>query len=213
MKINVEIVSYSLINDAVKIENLNEKELVPKMMIRRRLSRSSKIFIYLASETGFKTGNVVYGSAYGELIDSVSILESINNKTIVSPSSFQNSVYNTAASYHSIISGNKSEISTISSGDNTSHTIMKEAGLVLQRVDEVFVCSIEAMNFKGVEKINRCDNDLEYGIAFVLRKTNDKATLVVDSISELCVPKSLEWMKSLYDLCRKDKRNIVEIEL
>jgi len=213
MKINVEIISKSLVHDPLKIQTLNEKELIKKMILRRRLSRSSKILVYLASKCEFKNGCVVYGSAFGELGDSVAILEAIKDKEIVSPSAFQNSVYNTAASYHSIVEGNKDEIYTLSSGDNTSYTVMQEGALALMRKEEVFVCAVEAMNFEGVEVLNKCKNELEYGIAFKIRKTDEQATIKVNDSTTLGVPKSLQWMKNLYDLCQNETKNIVEVEL
>ena len=155
MKVNVEIVKKALIHNPIKIENLNEKELVKKMMIRRRLSRSSKILVYLANECDFKTGRIIYGSAYGELGDSVAILKAINSNEAVSPTSFQNSVYNTAPSYHSIVEGNTDEIITLSSGDKTSYTVMQEGALALHKSKEVFVCAAEAMNFEGVDVLNK----------------------------------------------------------
>ncbi len=213
MKVNIEIISKALTHDAIKILTLNEKELIKKMMIRRRLSRSSKILIYLASECNFKTGCVVYGSAYGELGDSVAILKAISSKDIVSPSAFQNSVYNTAASYHSIVEGNTNEIYTLSSGDNTSYTVMQEGALALQRKDEVFVCAIEALNFEGVQMLNKCQDELEYGVAFKIKKTDEKANIIVNSSFETGIPNSLHWMNTLYKLCKNDSKNIIEIEL
>ena len=213
MKVKIEILSRVLVHDKEKILTLNEKELIKKMILRRRFSRSSKILVYLASQCGFKKGCVVYGSAYGELVDSVAILEAIKDEDSVSPSSFQNSVYNTAASYHSILEENKDEIYTLSSGDNTSYTVMQEGALALHRKDEVFVCAIEAMNFKNVEVLNKCNNELEYGIAFVIKKTDEEVNIVVKNSSQFGVPASLQWMKNLYDLCQDDKKNIIEIEL
>ena len=213
MIINVEIVKKALIHHPLKIENLNEKELVKKMMIRRRLSRSSKILVYLANECEFKTGPIVYGSAFGELGDSVAILEAINSNNPVSPSAFQNSVYNTAPSYHSIVEGNTDEILTLSSGDNTSYTVMQQGALALTNETEVFVSVIEAMNFEGVDILNKCDDELEYGICFVIKKTDDKANISVKNNSLKGVPNSLEWMKNLYDLCEENDRCIVEVEL
>ena len=213
MKVNVELVSYALVHDKEKITTLNEKELIKKMILRRRFSRSSKILTYLASECGFTTGCIVYGSAFGELGDSVAILEAIKNEETVSPSAFQNSVYNTAVSYHSILETNKDEIYTLSSGDNTSYTVMQEGALALQSKDEVFVCAIEAMNFEGVEVLNKCKDELEYGIAFTIKKTDAKANVVVKDSSQLGVPNSLTWMKNLFDLCQDDTKNIIEIEL
>jgi len=213
MKVNIEITSRAIVHDPIKITTLNEKELIKKMILRRRFSRSSKILVYLASECDFKTGCVIYGSAFGELGDSVAILEAINSNDMVSPSAFQNSVYNTAASYHSILEGNKHEIYTLSSGDNTSYVVMQEAALALQSKDEVFVCVIEALNFEGVDILNKCKNELEYGIAFKIKKTDAKANIIVENSSEFGVAKSLEWMKNLYDLCIDDAKNIIEIEL
>jgi len=213
MKINVEIVKKALKHNKVKLEDLNEKELVKKMMIRRRLSRSSRILINLAHECEFTKGVMVYGSAFGELIDTVNILESINNNLAVSPTAFQNSVYNTAASYHSIVHGNQSEILTLSCGDETSYNVMQQATLSLLKNKEVFACVVEAMNFDGVEPLNKCKNELEYGVAFTLKKSDEKATVEVNDKEQLGVPSSLSWMKNLYDICSDEEKCIVEIEL
>lgn len=213
MKINVEIIKKALVHNPNKIEDLNEKELVQKMVLRRRLSRSSKILINLAHECEFKTGVMVYGSAYGELIDSVSILEAIKNNDLVSPSAFQNSVYNTAASYHSILQGNTDEILTLSCGDDTSYNVIQQGSLSLLKEENVFVCVVEAMNFEGVESLNKCGVALEYGIAFVLKRSDKEPTLKVQNKMQKGVPASLSWMKNLYDMCEADENCIVEIEL
>lgn len=213
MKINVEITKKALVHNQLKIEDLNEKELVEKMLIRRRLSRSSRILINLAHKCEYTTGVMVYGSAYGELIDTVNILESIKNSDIVSPSAFQNSVYNTAASYHSIVHGNTSEILTLSCGDETSYNVVQQAALRLLKEDEVFVCAIEAMNFEGVDSLNKCASELEYGISFVLKQSEDEANIIVQNRIQKGVPASLSWMKNLYDLCENKDICIVEIEL
>jgi len=213
MKINIEILKQALVHNVSKIENLNEKQLVKKMMVRRRLTRNSKILINLAYQCEFLTGTMIYGSAYGEVLDTVSILNSINNNEAVSPTSFQNSVYNTAASYHSIIHVNKAEILTLSCGDNTSYNVMQQAALSACSNETVFACVTEAINFEGVEQLNKCANELEYGIAFKLKKTDDEATLHVDSIAQEGVPNSLAWMKSLYDVCANKEKCIFEIEL
>lgn len=213
MKVNVEIIKKSLVHDPIKLENLNEKELVKKMVTRRRLTRNSRMLIKLASECSFTQGVMIYGSAYGEVIDTVNILNAINNQDPVSPTSFQNSVYNTAASYHSIVHGNISEILTLSSGDNTSYHVMQQAALSLLNNEQVFVCATEAINFEGVESLNKCANELEYGVAFTLTKTDESANIIVDNKIDKGVPKSLSWMKNLYDLCQDKESCIVEVEL
>ena len=213
MKINVEILKKALVHSPAKIEELNEKELVKTMMVRRRLSRSSKILINLAHQCEFTTGTMVYGSEFGELIDTASILNSIKNNEAVSPSAFQNSVYNTAASYHSIVYGNSSEILTLSCGEQTSYNVMQQGALSLLKHESVFVCCVEAMDFEGVDILNRCQNDLEYGIAFVIKKTDKEANILVENRSQKGVPASLSWMKNLYALCEKNENPVLEIEL
>ncbi|MCF6308959.1 MAG: beta-ketoacyl synthase chain length factor [Sulfurimonas sp.] len=213
MKINVEITKKAFVHNKLKIEDLNEKELVQKMLIRRRLSRSSRILINLAHKCDFTAGVMVYGSAYGELIDTVNILEAIKNNDMVSPSAFQNSVYNTAASYHSIVHGNTSEILTLSCGDETSYNVMQQAALSLLKEDEVFVCVVEAMNFDGVDSLNKCANELEYGISFVLKQSEKEVNVIVQNKIQKGVPSSLSWMKNLYDLCENNDGCVVEVEL
>ncbi len=213
MTINVEILKKALVHNATKLENLNEKELVKKMMVRRRLSRNSRILINLAHQCDFTTGVMVYGSAFGELTDTVNILESINSNEAVSPTAFQNSVYNTAPSYHSIVCQNRSEIMTLSCGDTTSYNVMQQGALSLLTQDEVFVCVSEAMNFDGVDVLNKCQNELEYGIAFKLKRSDKKANIEFKEKQEKGVAASLSWMKNLYDACKNSDTCIVEIEL
>ena len=213
MKVNIKILKKAFVSNKVKLDNLNEKELVKKMILRRRLSRSSKILIKLAHECEFKNGNMIYGSAYGEVIDTVNILNSINNNEPVSPSAFQNSVYNTAASYHSILNENKNEILTLSCGDKTSYKVMQQGALATLKEDKVFVSSVEAINFAGVEKLNKCNTDLEYGIGFLIQKTEKEANIEIDMNKQDGVPNSLLWMKNLYDLCENKNECIVSIEL
>ena len=213
MKINIEITQKALIHHPQKIENLNEKELVKKMMIRRRLSRSSKILVYLANACQFTQGKMIYGSAYGEILDTSNILEAIKNAQSVSPSAFQNSVYNTAASYHSIIHQHSAEILTLSCGDNTSYRVMQEAALTLCKEEKVFVSCVEAVNFKGITSVNICNTELEYGLAFTLIRTDKEANIFLHNKAQEGVPNSLLWMKNLYDLCQIQKNPIIQIEL
>ena len=213
MKINVQIIRKALIHNPQKIETLHEKELVKKMMIRRRLSRSSKIFVYLANACEFTQGAMVYGSAYGEILDTTNILEAIKNEESVSPSAFQNSVYNTAASYHSIIHQNSAEILTLSCGNETSYRVMQQGALTLLKEKEVFVSCVEAVNFDGITSLNSCSTELEYGLAFKIKKTDKKATIFMREKAQKNVPNSLLWMKNLYDLCQTQENPIIEIEL
>ena len=213
MKINVEIVARALVHDPKKIQTLHEKELVKNMMLRRRLSRSSKILINLADQCGFTQGMMIYGSAFGELGSTATILYAIKDHDTVNPSAFQNSVYNTPASYHSILQKNRDEILTLSCGDSTSYSVMQQGALGLLQRDEVFVCAIETMDFQGVETLNKCALELEYGIAFLIKKTEKKANISVKPTKQKGVPASLLWMKALYDASCSTSEAVIEVEL
>ena len=62
MKINLEITDASIIFGEKAVEDLNTKELVPKMVLRRRLTRASKLVIELMSKVEFNQGRIIFGT-------------------------------------------------------------------------------------------------------------------------------------------------------
>ena len=65
MEINLEILDACYIYGAQEIEELNTKELVPKMVFRRRLTRGSKIAIYLASKINYDNQRIIFENVLG----------------------------------------------------------------------------------------------------------------------------------------------------
>ena len=57
-KVALKIVSSAKIYAPIKIENLDEKRLVPHMMTRRRLTRNSKVMVYLSDQCNFTDGKI-----------------------------------------------------------------------------------------------------------------------------------------------------------
>ncbi len=211
--INLEILNSSYIHDKVQIDELNTKELVPKMVTRRRLTRASKIAIYLASQCKFQDGRVVYGTAYGELAATANILNSINEKEQISPTSFQNSVYNTAVSYLSMINKNKNEIMTISNGDNTSLNILKSGAIKALDGDTILLMGIETLNIPNIDQINRCIDFLECGAALKVRVTQEKANINIDNSNPQNFPKSIVSMLNIAKNIDTSKKNIIKINI
>ena len=71
------------------------------------------------------------------------------------PLAFQNSVYNTAPSYFSLLHKNKNEILTISSGDDTSKNVLQTGALqAVTTGDEVLLVCSEAINIPNIEEVN-----------------------------------------------------------
>jgi len=177
-KVALNIVSAHKIYAPIKIDDLEEKRIVPNMMIRRRLTRNAKIMLYLSDKCGFSAddghGKVVYGSSYSEIQTTVVISNAILNNTPISPTSFQNSVYNSAPSYFSLINKDKDEIITISSGMNSSRDALKTAALqALVSGEKIFCVATECLNIENIEEVNSCTKYLEAGVGVVLEIAKD----------------------------------------
>jgi len=214
MRINLEILESAYVYHHREIEELNTKELVPNMMTRRRLTRAAKIAIYLADKVSFLNGRIIYGSSFGELSATANILNSINSKESISPTHFQNSVYNTAVSYLSMLSNNKNEILTISSGDNTSLNILKSGAIKALDGDTLLLLAIETLNIDKIEEVNSCIDALECGVALKVRFTEKEAIINYDNIKNLDnTPKSLSHMLNIAKNIHMDKPNIIEVIL
>lgn len=214
MRINLEILESAYIYHPREIEELSTKELVPKMMTRRRLTRAAKIAIYLADKVSFLNGRIIYGSSFGELSATANILNSINSKESISPTHFQNSVYSTAVSYLSMLGDNKNEILTISSGDNTSLNILKSGAIKALDGDILLLLAIETLNIDRIEEVNSCIDTLECGVALKVRFTEKEATIDYNNINNTVnTPKSLSHMLNIAKNIHTNKPNIIEVIL
>jgi len=213
MNINLEILEASFIYDKNDIKELNTKELVPKMVTRRRLTKAAKIVIYLSSQINSKNERIVYGNAYGELKSTQSILSSINAKEQISPTVFQNSVYNTAVSYLSMLKGNTSEIMTVSSGDITSLNILKAGAVKALDGDEIVLIVTEALNIDHIEDLNKCIDYLEVGVALKVKVSKKEKTMNIDTTNNQKYPASVIHMLNIAKSFDKTKQNIIEITL
>lgn len=212
MKINLEIVDAAYIYAKEEIDELNTKELVPKMATRRRLTRASKIAVYLASKIAYNNERIVYGSSFGELYATENILETIAKQEAISPTQFQNSVYNIPVSYLSMLSNNKNEIMTISSGDKTSKDILKAGAIKSMDGDEIILMVIESLNINAIEDLNSCVDHLECGVALKVKLTTQQKNLEFDSLNELKLPSSTVEMFNIAKKCSETK-NIIEVTL
>jgi len=195
-KVALNIISSAKIYAPKKIEDLDEKRIVPKMMIRRRLTRNAKIMLYIADRCGFEGGKIVYASAFGELQSTVGITDAILNETQISPTLFQNSVYNSAPSYFSLLNEDRDEIITISSGMNSSRDALKSAALqALISGERVLCVATECLDIANIEDVNHCSTYLESGAGIVVEIAadesdtenirNEKEEGIIDSLDAL----------------------------
>lgn len=213
MDINLEVLDASYVYAPNEIEDLNTKELVPKMVFRRRLTRASKIVIYLASKINYNNQRIVFGSAFGELPATANILDSINQKEPISPTHFQNSVYNTAVSYLSILSDNQNEIMTISSGDDTSKAVLRSGAIKALDGDELILMVVETLNIPKIEQMNRCIEYLECGVVLRVKVTQENANVSVDSSNDLKLPASTVELVNIAKAFEKEQKNIVTVRI
>ena len=212
MKVKLEIVEAAYIEDANSVQELATKELVPKMVLRRRLTRAAKIFVFLAHKCQFSQGKIVYGSAYGEVDTTASILQAIAKNEQVSPTAFQNSVYNTPASYYSILQGNTEEILTVSSYDDTSLSVLQTGALLALEGSEVLLMAIETLNTPGIEDVNSCGASLEVGVAMKVRLSAAEEGVLPIKTPKKTVPSSLSLMYGVYEQFAKGQK-IIEVIL
>ena len=200
--IAVNIISSAKIYAKVKIDDLEEKRLVPNMMMRRRLTRNAKVLLYLSDKCGFNSGKVVYGTCFSELEETAKIANAVLEGGLLSPTSFQNSVYNTAPSYFSLINKDKDEMITISAGMKTSREAIKTAALQsLISGQRVLCVCVECINIKNIQEINRCANYLEAGAAFVLEAgENTSGAKEIEDIKIEGMMDSLKEIMSVVDM-------------
>ena len=214
MKINLKILGAASILADNKCEGLQEKILVSNMMLRRRLTRSARIAIYLASKVGYSNEKIVFGTAYGEAESTANIVEAIYHKEAISPTAFQNSVHNTPVSYLSILSGNQNELTTVSDLNDTSLSVLKIAAIKALKGDKMLLLNIDAFSFPRVEELNRCSvAKLEAGVALLVEKTNELPNIVIENKVYKDVSPSLWQMLEVYEKSTKQKKTIVEVEI
>ena len=210
MKVAINILSAEKIYAPKKIEELDEKRIVPKMMLRRRLTRNAKIMLYLADKCGFDGTKVVYASAFGELQATVGITDAINNASAISPTLFQNSVYNSAPSYFSLLNEDKDEILTLSNGDKSSLDAIKTAALQsLISGEKVFCVVSECLDIERIDELNSCIKYLESGAGVVLEIAQDeKGAIDLEKNCEEGLPNSTKELVSLVNMCQRKKTKI-----
>jgi len=214
MKINLKILGSAYISADEKCDTLEEKVLVSNMMLRRRLTRGARIAIYLASKVGYDNEKIVFGSAYGEVQSTVSVVESIYNKTALSPTAFQNSVHNTPVSYLSIVSGNTAEVTTVSDLYDTSLSVLKTAAIKALKGDKVLVLNVDAFAFNGVEALNMCGvSQLESGVGLLVEVTTDEANIFIENRQNKNISPSLWQMLEVYEKSIVHENAILSVDV
>ena len=209
-KVAIDIISAAKIYAPIKIEDLEDKRLVPKMMLRRRLTRTTKIMLFLADKCAFEGGKIVYSSTYGELQASAGITSSILHKEPISPTLFQNSVYNTAPSYFSLLNKDKNEIITLSSGRKGSLEALKTAALqALISQEEVLCIACESLDIENINQVNSCAKYLESGAAVILKIADDAhGALEIEDIKEEGILESIQDLLSVVSMSEQGKSKI-----
>lgn len=96
---------------------------------RRRLSQLTKMMLKTAFECGKNYQNLesVFASRYGELEQTIKLLNSLTTTHEISPAGFSLSVHNTAAGINSIINNNKAPYTAIAGCETTFETAIIEA--------------------------------------------------------------------------------------
>lgn len=172
-------------------------------MIKRRCSQASKIALSVALEAAtLPVDYAIFCSQHGEIGHTVALLEAITQQEMLSPSSFSQSVHNTASGLFTIIQNNTIPVTSIAAGKTTFLAGMIEALVWLQQNSEKTILLVmfeEAMPEPYVSLPTVATQ--EYGIALLLsNKSSDfpllKADISTDStISEVEVmPSAVKFL-------------------
>ncbi|MGA9047289.1 beta-ketoacyl synthase chain length factor [Sulfuricurvum sp.] len=216
MQINLEILNYSKIEDDQKITNLNEKAIVPDMMLRRRLTRNARIALYLTDQIGTWDVPTIIGNAYGEVNETFEILRAIAAGETVSPTAFQNSVHNTPASYLSIVGKNKGYITTLSDLYETAHSVLRVGAVKSLSYERLLLIMSDSIDFERIDEVNRCGvTVMECGTAFLVRKTEKEATITLTGKEYPAYSPSVWPMLELFEQAAElgEKEKIIAIEI
>lgn len=216
MQINLEVLSIVRVEDLQKCTTLNEKTIVTDMMLRRRLTRNSRIAIYLCDALKGWELPVIIGNAYGEVAETYDILKSIISKQTVSPTAFQNSVHNTPASYLSIVGKNKGYITTVSDLNVTSESVLRVGAVKSLGFGKMLLIVSDSLDFERFDKLNRCGiNTKECGIGLIVRHTDEAATMTLSGISYHGYSPSIWPMLEIHErlLSMGDQKKIISIDL
>lgn len=214
MSINLEILSSAYLLGEPTLETLNTASIVPNMLMRRRLTRASKIAIELISKLNIQEQyRLICGSAYGELGPSASILNALKDNSSPSPTDFQNSVYSTPASYVSLLWKNQNEILTLSSGDNTSSAILKVGAIKALDEDFLALVCFEALNIPKIEEVNHCLTCLECGVGLLVKHTTQKENIQMEKSHIKGIPPSISHMLHIANQAQITPNPIVKIPL
>ena len=211
MKISLEILASAYLLGEKNVSELRTKELVPNMMLRRRLTRGAKLVVELCDRVGFHQGRILCGSAYGELGMSENILTAIKNEEPISPTDFQNSVYNTAVSYLSILQNNHHEIGTLSCGDKTAQALLKAGAVKALDGDELLLICFETLDIARINEVNRCIDFLESGVALKVRVSHKEATLFMEKSKTQGIPSSIGELLHVAQACESNPYHILEV--
>lgn len=209
-KVALQILSAEKIYAPIQIQELDEKRIVPQMMLRRRLTRNAKIMLYIADKCSFTGGKIVYASAFGELQSTVGITDAILHETQISPTLFQNSVYNSAPSYFSLLNNDKDEIITISSGMKSSLDALKTAALQALISGEKILCvATECLDIQNIQEVNHCTSYLEAGVGVVLEIAKEESGAVaIEDLQEEGVMESLQDLMKVVNMSRNGENKI-----
>ena len=128
----------------------------------------------------------------------------------ISPTLFQNSVYNSAPSYFSLLNEDRDEIITISSGKRSSLDAIKTAALQALVSGEKILCvATECLDINRIEEVNSCTKYLESGAAVVLEIAQDDTDAV--EMDDLKEDEIIESLQELFTLVRMSECGVKKV--
>lgn len=140
--------------------------------LKRRCSQATKMALEVANQAmgDNRIDYAIFASQHGEIARSVTLLQDISAKTILSPTNFSQSVHNTAAGLFSVMHNLRVDTTSIAAGDATFFMGMLEASSWLKSNPHQIVLLVifdERMP-KEYQSLQIKNGDCEHAVAFLL---------------------------------------------
>ncbi|MCL1124606.1 beta-ketoacyl synthase chain length factor [Shewanella surugensis] len=181
---------------------------------RRRLSPLTKILLAAAFQAQPPSQcRSIFASQHGEINRTMSLLNDITHKNSLSPTSFSQSVHNTASGIFSILTHNQAASTAIAAGSSSlSQAFIEAYGLLHENAEPILLVYGDEP-VPAIFKEFNCQPEWPIAMAFVLTKQSSNtrvAKLTVDTVNSQKTDTTLHYGQMLQALaCRSPLAGII----
>lgn len=174
---------------------------------RRRLSPLTKMLLSASFQAQPPSQcRSIFASQHGEINRTMSLLDDITHQHSLSPTSFSQSVHNTASGVFSILTGNQAASTAIAAGSaSLSQAFIEAYGLLHEKSDPILLVYGDEP-VPPIFKAFNCQPEWPISMAFVLTKASSNrrfSKLTINTINEINTDITLHYGQILQAIACK----------